>query len=307
VPEAPHGNPLDPDHFSSVNSSSIIGSVFTLYSPRTQLPGVTIFVKEAGRSVQTNNTGDFQIDNLNPGKYTIFASKENYQTDSIVVNLQTKTNFETEPFHLNAIPQLKDIKYFSEVSYSFLSDPIIRVIADISVIDFDGAQDIDSVYAWIPDYSFKMIIDTTEINDLVIEQTDSLGFNLFKLSDKPLFLVVKDKSGFTTTAGPFFVHQFIINTPQPKAPIDLDVAIQPLLFTWDKVEPPYSFTYEINLVRRTANGGQEVLPRITGIGPDETSFSFNQILDSGVYFWQVAIRDSKNNLGQSAQAVFQIQ
>ena len=307
IPEAPHDNPLDPSHFSSVNSSSVTGSVSTLYPPHTQLPDVTVFVKEAGRIVQTNNTGNFQIDNLNPGNYTVIASKENYQSDTLTVFLQTKTNLEIGPIYMNAVPQLKDIKYFSEIKSTIFSiDPLKNVVVDISVEDYDGVEDIDSVYAWAPDFSFKRAIDINDPDGLVIQQTDSLGFNLDNLLESPLYIILKDKPGFKTTAGPFFIHRFITQNPVPVSPIDLEVALQPLFFTWEKVEHPYSFTYEINIVRHISNTREEVFKK-TGISPNETSFSFNQILDNGFYFWQIAIRDNQNNLNQSIEAIFQIQ
>jgi carboxypeptidase-like protein len=307
VPDAIHDNPLDPVNSSSLNTVSLSGSVFTLYAPHTQLPDVTILLKEAGRIAKTNSVGVFKIDNINAGKYTLIISKENYQGDSLSVTIGSENNVEMEPVFLNAIPRLKSIAYYSEIKRTILSiDPLVSVLLEVSAIDFDGADDIDSLYAWIPGYSYKAVIDTNNADGLEIHQNDSLGFDLFNLAEKPLFIVLKDRAGFKTTAGPFFIHRFITVEPFTRSPGDLEVAIQPLFFVWEKQELPFSFTYELTIFRQRSNQREQVFKQ-TGIDPKTTNYNFNLILDSGFYFWQIAIRDSKNNSSESIESIFQIQ
>ncbi|MCB0282279.1 MAG: hypothetical protein KDF60_06840 [Calditrichaeota bacterium] len=126
------------------------------------------------------------------------------------------------------------------------------------------------------------------------------------LIEQPLFIIVKDKPGAIQRSGPFYLGRIIEDIAHPLSPDNQQTADQPLIFTWESIDIPIDFTYEIQVFRQQS-GLQTLIYSKRNILSTATSSAFNQILPSGTYFWTLAVRDKLNNMSRSREAVFRVQ
>ncbi|WP_026756033.1 TonB-dependent receptor [Sediminibacter sp. Hel_I_10] len=72
-------------HFAFSQSGSVIGSV----TDQTELPleGVNVFLKNTSKGVQTNNNGEFELNKIEPGEYTLMVTYLGFKTRELSVSV----------------------------------------------------------------------------------------------------------------------------------------------------------------------------------------------------------------------------
>lgn len=306
VPDAPHDNPLDPFVNRTQSRETISGKVYSYYQPYQPLSQARIHIPQIKYLGYSDLDGSFYVDGLAKGSYQLIISKSGYQSDTLLA----KAGENDLSFFLNAEPQVKKVHYFSEkISTIFESEPVLSVTIEVVIEDADGASDIDSVFCSIPAFEMNMSFEkSSRVDSLIlrIEQSSIPGQNLRTLIEQPLFIIVKDKPGAIQKYGPFYLGRIIEDIARPLSPDNQQTADQPLIFTWESIDIPIDFTYEIQVFRQQS-GLQTLIYSKRNILSTATSSAFNQILPSGTYFWTLAVRDKLNNMSRSREAVFRVQ
>jgi hypothetical protein len=307
IPEAPHDNPMDPYLSKSDKDLKFSGMVYSQYQPYEPIENVKISVEDVGKYVYSNSSGLFEIEGLQENSYTFILQKANYKTDTLDISVN-KQNLQQD-FHLNALPQLSSIRYYSKkINTIFSAEPLITADIDIEVTDADGPGDIDSAQVVIDAFSFqanlKSVLPAGSFHISINEQ-DINTQNIHDLVEKPLWLNLTDKAGATNRVGPFYISRFIESSPQAISPAEQETVTQPLLFVWQEVQLPYNFTFEINIFKYQSGLSQLVFNQ-SGINPKATYLNYNSLLDNGIYYWTITIVDAHNNTSESKEAVFQI-
>ena len=307
VPDAAHDNPADPYLSKSNSGITFSGTVYSMYQPYKILENVKVSLENIGRFVYTNSFGQFEIEGLQEQSYQLILFKEGYLSDTVMVEISAQ-NVQND-FHLNALPQLTSIQYYStKRSTIFSTQPNISVGIEIEVNDPDGPGDIDSAQVRIDTFNFKSAFEAILPPgnfQLTIQEQDLEGYNIHDLVEKPLWIRLMDKAQGVNKAGPFYNSRFIEQIAQPVAPDNLETAIQPLFFVWEELALPYQFTFELNIYRRES-GISQLIHTQHDINSTATDYTYNTILDNGTYYWTIKIVDSKMNSSESKEAVFQI-
>jgi len=126
-----------------------------LDNSKNSLPGVTVHIKNTSNGTQTNETGFFEISNLNDGNYTLSISSLGFKTKELPVtiaqnevDLKTITLYEGDEILREVVIEGERENKFSRSKTAYVSK--------LPLSDFENTQ----VYSTVTDYLLKTQIVT---------------------------------------------------------------------------------------------------------------------------------------------------
>jgi hypothetical protein len=307
APEAPHENPLDPLNDPQYNQ--IKGYVYSYYAPHLVLNNVQITIEPAEQIRTTKEDGFFCFSQLQPGSYTVRASKRDYQSASIQIEFTDYQTVKSVEFYMNALPVLNKVLFYSEHIDQWWPGEIYRMLLKVIISDDDGAADIDTVGCSIPGIHYYKQFNPSERPDSFFVSIDDFelpGGSLYSIGAESCYVHITDKAGANTSYGPLFLHRIIESAPVPLSPTDLQVIVGRPLFEWQRINLPFIYTQEIQLYQLFP-GGSVLIDKIEQLAPERSTYQYEQDLQLGNYFWTVGVRDDRNNFSRSKEASFIIE
>lgn len=306
VPEAPHGNPLDP-FFNTHSTIEIEGQVYHKTGVNNPIANCQILLKPAGLITTSDQSGHFFFSGIPVGEINLIVSKTGYQPDSIRVHsdsLLARTLY----FYLNGLPGVKNIHFYSQFIDQWWPDPYYSVNLDLTVEDPDGISDIKEIRLEIPDLNINRIIEASVRPDsfsLQLKESDLMSGNIFDIIGKPTYIQITDYSLAVSLNGPFFIFRIIETSPSIISPSGLaTVNPQPLL-TWQEYIAAFQFKFDIQVFYVVA-GIPTLLQNKTGIPANQLNYQYPEPLNPGQYYWVVFVRDELHNRSRSKEASFQV-
>jgi hypothetical protein len=307
APEAPHDNPLDPHNDPQYNQ--IAGYVYSFYAPHLSLDNVQIRINPADQFYTTEEDGYFFFSQLQPGSYTLTASKKDYQSALILVHFREYQTTKSVELYLNALPLVEKVLFYSEHIDQWWPGEIYRLQMYVIIKDLDGVSDIDTVACTIPGINYYKQFNASERPDSFFVSIDDFelpGGSLYSVCAESCYVHITDKAGAGMAYGPFFMHRIIESAPVPVSPTGMQIVIGRPLFEWQRITLPYTVIQEIHLYQLFP-GGSVLVDTIKHIAPDATGYAYDQELSPGNYIWTIGIRDEHNNFSRSKEASFIIE
>lgn len=254
----------------------------------------------------TDNQGNFLFQNLNPAQYRLVANRDSYMPDTSFVLIESNRDEKNVNLHLNALPQIRSMEYYSEHIDRWWLGEIYHAIFTLIVSDSDGVSDIDSVTFSNPGLSFSKPFNPTARADsfaIDIENFELPEANLQHLIENGSYVHLKDKANGRVTAGPFYLRRIIEEAPIGLSPSDLDTVSSSPNLSWQPIGFPFSFSFLIQVFRIDA-GLTILIHTSAAIPSDEFDYNYPDSLSSGTYFWTVGVRDNLKNFSRSKEASF---
>ncbi len=303
--DVPHDNPLDPQN--SNRGFTLSGTVNTLYAPVQTISNAIITLAPMNLKVFSNSDGRFILENLLPGKYTLYCSADGYTRDSVEVNLQAN---QTIHFYLDGLPYFETISLTTHhLSQFFPVEDLYYLQIQARVNDPDGIADINSVFFDIPEYSvhdtlFVSLEAGTFSRRLSI---DDLPVNTIQtLIGRAFILTVQDDAGKSVKSGKRYLTRVIEETPVLSEPVNLQtVPADSIRFTWQKVRLPYWFNLRIEIFQIN-QGLLSPVSTIADIPGGLQTFTIGNTLPAANYVWILKITDEFGNSSSSREGTFQV-
>ncbi|MCA9731864.1 MAG: carboxypeptidase regulatory-like domain-containing protein [Deferribacteres bacterium] len=304
--DVPHENPLDP--FNTKNLISIDGTVQTFYPPRRPIANAVVTLQPGNSRIFSNQDGSFLFTGLISDDYTVYATAEGYNRDSIEVTLND--NQSSLVFNLDGLPYFKNIALKTHhISRHFPIDEMYSLQIDASVDDFDGIADINQVAFAIPALNQTGTLEATQnfgIFSKILNIEEPVP-SIHALIGRQFILNVTDDVGITVSSDAQFLTRVIDLTPQLVFPTELDtITATQSTFEWTRVHLNYPFTLKIEIYR--INFGALIKAKeYTNIPAEQRSAPIDYEFSSGNYLWILTIIDEFGNTSSSKEGTFHVQ
>ena len=303
--DAEHLNPLDPLSAEFENVGAIDGTVADRgFRP---LEGVVVSLSPGGATATTNAAGQFIFDAVEPGSYTLAASREDLEPEAanVVVTLATST---TTSLTLNHLPSVSSgTMVTSHISRWWPANDLYRLDIAVDVADADGIVDIGGVSLSLPHLSFAVDLQPSApagTFSITLSEEEIPGSTVHELSGHPFYFSVTDQFGSSVTDGPWFISRIIDYEPETSSPSgSQEVPGGTPLLTWVVADVPFSHTYLVEVYR--VDAGVETRVLLTdGIDGSSNSVQLSEALATGQYYWTVSVVDGFGNRSRSREAGF---
>ena len=107
---------------------------------------------------------------------------------------------------------------------------------------------------------------------------------------------------YTNTSYLFRIIETVPETIQPD-----NITVTPLPeFTWEPVEEQFSISFLLTVYHISATSFVTEVGSIGSISSDSTSYSYTDSLETGYYYWTIAIADTFGNISRSKEASFSV-
>jgi hypothetical protein len=297
--DAPRDNPLDP-----TLGGNIVGRVLTRRA--TPIAGASVSVPAAGRIVQTDSDGSFDLRGLPEETTWANVTADYYSSESARVVL-TRGVVDTVTAYLDGLPYLQNCRLTTHVyGRSWPPEPLRFCTLTATAGDVDGASDVDSVWVEIPAIGFsqrlpynsdeKLFRQTLWAEDLPGQALDTLvGQEVrFNVTDLESTVAACTLSGIT---------RIITDLPEPAFPSGgLDTLSSDTLFAWRRFDHGFGVRYHGQVVR--IEGGSPAGVAAEFDTPDTTLLVNSAQLNSGDYYWTIEAIDGFGNSSRSAEELF---
>jgi len=133
------------------------------------------------------------------------------------------------------------------------------------------------------------------------------GQHVQEVLGRNIIIVATDRAGFSGERPHNYLARVIETVPSAISPTGLQtVENTNILLTWKLENLPYPFTYRIDVVR-VDQGVNSPVKSISNINKSQASYTLEDSLAGGTYFWTVSVVDEFENLSRSKEAAFQTQ
>ena len=297
--DAPRDNPHDP-----TLGGNISGRVLTRRA--TPISAARVSVRSAGRAVETDSTGSFELRGLPDESTWVFIAADGYAAESARVAL-AKGEIDTVTSYLNGLPFVQNCRLTTHVyGRGWPPEPLEFCTLEATAGDVDGEADLDSVWVEIPaidcserlsyNSDDKLFVQTLWAEDLPAQSLDTL------VGQEVRFHVVDMEStaAMVTVSG---ITRIMTDLPEPAFPSGgLDTVSTDTVFSWYRFDHGYAVHYHCEVVRIQGGSPAGVAARFDA--SDTTWLFDSSLLDSGDYYWTVEAIDGFGNSSRSAEEVF---
>jgi hypothetical protein len=302
--DAPRYNPIDPLNPNN-KLNQLSGFVYTKSVPQGPIPVATILWQPAGRLSQTNTSGEFAFNDLQPSSGWLIVSKNGFSTDSSFVDLSQK-EVKARNFFLNAEPVVNSIIFLSEVEnrYPTTKRTKLKIMATIK----DADNDIDSVFIRNDQLGLKKVLDFNSSKQEYEKDFTpyELGVeNLEQLIGRDFKVDVKDYSGVTFSIGTARLKRIIYDEIEFDTPSNNEQVLGPVHLFWRFFNPGFDFYYGIKIFTDEIFD-KELVWEKEYVSSDLNSILVEQDLPNGDYFWVIWCVDEYGNSSRSKPASFTI-
>jgi hypothetical protein len=305
IEEAGRDNPLDPANGD--NNLQLSGQVLTFYHPRKAIPQASILVQPINLVVLSDKEGNYKLNSLKPGDYTLICEAEGYELDSANITIQSSI---THTFLLDGLPHFEEISLMAHHrSRWFPREELYFIEMETEVSDPDGIGDIQSVICEIPSIDFidtlQAEIEGGKFSNMLFDG-DLPVSSVHQLIGREIFFRVEDDFGTITTSEAKFLTRIIEQSPQILSPFELQTIDSfPIEFQWERVSVPYPASLKIEIFQINL-GVAFKTDEIDNIPIDDRNYLFSGNLGQGDYYWTLNIVDEFGNSSSSREGTFQI-
>jgi hypothetical protein len=178
------------------------------------------------------------------------------------------------------------------------------------VYDEDGINEIDSAWVEIEAYNFSQpLINGQENNIYQIELLDYQlpVSSLHLLQGEAIDVYCSDINANIAMPLCGYITRIIDVVPRLVQPTNLEtISSLPIEFQWHPEFLPYPFSFRIEIYQVNFGLYTKIFQQ-SNIPPDDITFTFNNELPTGDYFWLLYIVDSIGNSSSSKEGTFRIE
>ncbi len=304
--DAPRENPVDPNNPDN-KFAALSGTVKTKGFPFVPINSVNVFWENENILTRTSNDGTFDIPDIKKIDGWLYFNGEGYSSDSIFIQWNNRKAINNEVF-LNSNPVLDSIEFFSIVENRFQVNQIYRIVIRAQISDFEGVNDIDSVFLENESLNIRSLLlfnSLTGFYEKTLGLVDLRVTDLNELIGKDFKVVVEDLNGRNFIAANTFIKRVINEEIELLAPIQNAVVALPFNLRWRRFTPGYNFNYEIEI--STNEIQPELVFRVENIPSDSISYFINTNFAGQDFFWTIWAVDEFKNRSRSKPGSFQIQ
>jgi len=299
--DAPRDNPLDP-----ALGGNISGRVLTRRA--TPIAAAKISVPDAGRVIETDSSGGFELRGLPVESVWVFVTAQGYAAESTRLAL-VKGEIDTMTMYLDGLPFLQNCRVTTHVyGRDWPPEPLKFCTLSATAGDVDGAADVDSVMAQIPAIGYSQRLSYNP-DEQVFAQTllaeDLPGQSLDTLVGQDVRFSVVDMESTVTSVTVPGITRIITDLPEPAFPTGgLDTLSQDTTFSWYRFDHGFGVTYYGELVRVESGSPAGVA---ADFDATDTTWRFqSSLLDPGDYYWTIEAIDGFGNSSRSAEELFHV-
>ena len=304
--DAPRENPVDPNNpdnqFAELN-----GTVKTKGFPFVPINSVNVFWENENALVQTSSDGSFSISDVKKIDGWLFFNGTGYSRDSVFIQWNNRKIINSEVF-LNSIPIVDSLEFFSIVENRFQVNQIYRIVVRAQISDFEGVNDIDSVFLENESLNIRsrlLFNSLTGFYERTMGLADLRIADLNELIGKNFDLIVEDLEGRNFITANTFIKRVINEEIELFSPIQNAVVSVPFNLRWRRFTPGYNFIYEIEI--STNEIQPQLVFRVENIPSDSISYLINTNFAGKDFFWTIWAVDEFKNRSRSKPGSFQIQ
>lgn len=308
--DADRENPYDPRSSKYINSGSITGQVTSYYQPYKKLADVDVKILPGHQETMTDAEGFYQLQGIKSGQYKIIAYKTGYASDSTL--LQVEAGKETvQNFKLDALPVLTESAVLSMHIRRWFPRPydLFYTNFQTKINDPDGANDISVIIVMNEELGLNDTLNFSPNTGLYEKSIDVSAIdpsNPATLIGHPIFFTAEDQIGNKSVSTPIYLTRVIYESPAITSPAGLqNVPPNPKL-NWKTTAPMFPFTYCIEIYR-TDLPSPVLRWSNNSIASFDTTITVSDSLETGKYYWTVAIVDEFSNWSRSREASFRIE
>lgn len=321
--EAPHENPLDPESDGFRDEGAVEGRVTGVFPAggtlqgRADVPVRFVPVGPAGRpelATRTDAEGYFGLSGLPTGPWAVVAEGEGLSRDVDTVTVEAGRVAETL-LQVEAVPVV-DVQALRTVHIVrwFPTEPVFQLEVEAEAHDPDGRNDIASAALVVPDLAGGTLALPLEPvpgapgRFAQVFDADELPGGVDGLLGRTLHIEVRDESGNAAEGPPVSLVRVIEQSPQTLSPQTGDTTGPSPTLVWRPAQLPFAFTYRVDVFLIDGAGVPNLLDdeQQTGIDPAVTSYTVQQALAPGDYFWTVWVVDAFGNRSRSREAGFRV-
>jgi hypothetical protein len=300
--DAPWDNPLDP-----WLGGNISGRVLTRRA--TPIAGAEVRVPAAGRFLQADSDGSFDLRGLPEETAWVYVSADGYSSESARVAL-TRGVVDTVNAYLDGLPYLQNCRLTTHVyGRGWPPEPLKFCTLTATAGDVDGASDVDSVWVEIPAIGFSQRLPYNSDERLFMQTlwAENLpGQALDTLVGQEVRFYVTDLESTVAACTLPGITRIITTLPEPAFPSGgLDTLSSDTLFAWRRFDRGFGVRYHGQVVR--IEGGSPAGVAAEFDTPDTTLLVNSAQLNSGDYYWTIEAIDGFGNSSRSTEELFYAQ
>ncbi len=299
--DAPRDNPLDPTLGGNISGRVLTRRATPIAAARVSVPG-------AGRVVETDSIGSFELRGLPDEAVWVFITADGYAAESIPVALARGT-IDTITSYLNGLPFLQNCRVTTHVyGRGWPPEPLQFCTLNATAGDADGQADLDSVWVEIPAIGCSQRLPY-DSDDRVFVQTlwaaDLPGQALDTLVGQEVRFNVVDMESAAATVTVAGITRIITDLPEPTFPSGgMDTLSSDTVFSWYRFDHGYAVHYSGQVVRVERGGPAGVAAEFDTA--DTIRLFDSAQLDSGDYYWTIEAIDGFGNSSRSAEELFHV-
>jgi hypothetical protein len=302
--DAPHQNPLDPENPDN-QYHYLQGTVRTLSIPHQPIEQATVQWPEQSLLTCTGSAGDFKLEMISPSDGWVCFNHEKYFHDSLYITWQNRKTVSIEHY-LNALPQIDSLQIYSIILNRYPNLQTEQTAIRAKIIDRDN--DTDSVLA-INNFINSRQVLVYNINDKWYEKILSLyDLQISKTEEivgHPFDILVKDIYNKTLIVGTGDIQRVIREEVVFISPSGNEVTPPQPILSWQKYLPGFNFYLQLQVYT------SEIIPQLVWeknqVVADSVSYTVDQMLPVGEYFWVIWAVDDFGNRTRSKPASFKVE
>jgi len=303
VSDVSHENPFDPLSANPKAGGRLSGRIVLMDQPSVGVPGAVITTLPARSVAVADSQGYFAFPDASPDITALVAGGANVVADTAAVTLATgESRSVTIP--LNAIPTVSSVRIITRKIDLWWPNPIYSASVTAVANDLNGVNDLDSMWVTVDSLSFGMTYSVGARQFQAVINASELPSNTLEwLIGRQVHVRARDKRLAVGVSAPAYVARIIENEAAPVFPAPQDTASASPEFKWTPPSALFAFSYTISVVRLDA-GTQTIIWTQDGIGSYLRTFQYPAALQTGNYFWTIAVVDEYGNIAQSKESSF---
>lgn len=305
---APRNNPLDANN-PNRKLSDIHGQVYTLHLPHAPVQGAQVQFEPAQRFAYSDQTGAFQLTNVNRYNGWLHIFKPGFHADSVYLQWNHAPEWRGEVY-LNAMPTVDSLIFYSSLINRYPDIQILELFVKTRLTDAD--KDIDSVLFDSPSLNFSTVLIYDTMNRLYErEHIPMAKLNVQSAEEiigNDFHIIVKDSYGHCDTVQTTEIRRIIRDEVLLKSPASHEVVSTTPTLRWEPITPGYAFTYTVEI--RTDEADPQLVWQKSNLQPNTSSVQVDVQLPTkpiNNYIWAVWVIDRFGNRARSKFKSFQVQ
>ena len=304
--DAPRDNPLDPNNTEN-NISTINGIVKTHGFPFTPIYNVNVHWENGNAVVQTNQFGEYNIPSVIKKNGWLKFKHEGYSDDSTFIDWGD-SKAKTIEILLNSKPKLDSLEFFSVVENRFQSNQKSELRVRARVSDFEGVNDIVSVFIGNEELDLLKTLTydhTEDFYESELTLSDLKVSSLNEIIGKDFEILVNDLEEKIFVVGITNIKRIINEEIELIAPLNNETVGELIKFNWVRYSPGYNHTFRIEIFTK------ETFPTLVYSEGNIPEGSITRTVISGFpngnYFWTIWAVDEFHNQSRSKEGSFIIE